>query len=71
MKQVILYKAKKLNKREVLKMSVKELLIKYGYELKKSKFQGRKDIFKDGKFIGTITAWEAGNFLNENHGGFD
>ena len=52
-------------------MSVKELLIRYGYELKKSKFQSRKDIFKDGKFIGTMTAWEAGNFLNENHGGFD
>lgn len=49
-------------------MTVKELLIKYGYELRPSKFQGRKDIYKDNQFIGTMTAWDASNFLKENHG---
>lgn len=49
-------------------MSTKEALIKHGYELRESKFQGRKDIYKDGLFVATMTAWEASRYLKEKYG---
>ena len=49
-------------------MNTKEALIKYGYEYRESKFKGKKEIYKDGSFIASMTALQASMYLKERHG---